>query len=200
MTRLSVIRPSTAVDDVVLEGHESSLLVSSKTLASCSAASSARGGSAGIGAISIFALIIILCLAVLSVLTIATAHSSLVLAQRQATATQELYRNETAAQAFMAEVDRVLTAPGGNSAATLNGQLVALCSTAEAAAGGDVKATAQMVGQTIRADFSSQNGRTLKIALTIQPDGTYRVDSWRMVAVVNDEQPIGNLYLSEPNG
>ena len=143
---------------------------------------------------------VILCLAVLSVLTIATAHSSLVLAQRQATATQELYRNETAAQAFMAEVDRVLTAPGGNSAANLNGQLVALCSTAEAAAGGDVKATAQMVGQTIRADFSSQNGRTLKIALTIQPDGTYRVDSWRMVAVVNDEQPIGNLYLSEPNG
>ena len=49
-------------------------------------------------------------------------------------------------------------------------------------------------GQQVRAEFSCANGRTLKIVVTVLPDGTYRIDKWKMTAVVNEEQPMGNLY------
>ena len=195
MTRLSTIRPASTDDMTAREDYSSSLLVSPRTLASRPDPASSQSGNTGIGAISIFALIIILCLAVLSVLTIATAHSSLVLAQRQATATHELYLDETAAQTFVSGLDRILAASEGDGVATIGTQLDELCTDAVAATGGEVYATAQMSDQVVRAEFTGENGRILKIALTILPDGTYRIDSWRMAAVVNTEQPMGTLYL-----
>ncbi len=68
-----------------------------------------------IGSISIFALMIVICLAVLAVLAFSTASASLTMAQRQATATTELYLDEVAAQEFLANVDALLAdqrAPG----------------------------------------------------------------------------------------
>ena len=195
MTRLSAIRPANTDDMTAREEYSSSLLVSPKTLASRPDSTSSQGGNTGIGAISIFALIVILCLAVLSVLTIATAHSSLVLAQRQATATHELYLDETAAQTFVSGLDRILAVSDGDAAAAVGRQLEDLCADAEAATDGTISATAHMSDQVVRAEFAGENGRILKIALTILPDGTYRVDSWRMAAVVNAEQPMGTLYL-----
>jgi hypothetical protein len=149
-------------------------------------------GNVNIGAISIFALIVILCMAVLSVLTLATAHSSLVLSRRQAVSVQELYLNETAAQTFVAEAGSML---GGGG--TTDQQLTVLCERAESAVEGKVEATARMSGQSILADFTCENGRVLKVTLTMLPDGTYRIDNWRMTAMENEEQPIGTLYIGE---
>ena len=148
-----------------------------------------------IGPVSVFTLIIIICLAVLAVLTISTANASLVLSQRQAVAAQELYLDETAAQTFLD--DRL--APlreGGNADAMslLEADLVPMRNAAQDAAGGQVEVVTNVSGQQVRAEFSCANGRTLKIAVTVLPDGTYRIDKWKMTAVVNEEQPMGNLY------
>lgn len=152
----------------------------------------AREEHVRIGPISVFALIIIICMAVLAVLTLSTANASLVLSQRQAVATQELYLNETAAQAFVAEVDDLITAGGGASG--IESSLPSMCSVAEKAANGQVEATAQLSNQQIDAEFSCENGRILKITVSILDDGAYRIDKWKMTAVENVEQPMGNLY------
>ena len=143
-------------------------------------------GDLGIGMISIFALIVILCMAVLSVLAVSTAHSSLVLSQRQASSTQELYLNETAAQTFVA----------GLEDAGAQADLATLCEESEAATDGAVSATATAGGDTVRAEFACEGGRTLEIEVALQPDGSVRIDSWRMTAVEAEEQPIGTLYSS----
>lgn len=156
-----------------------------------------RDEHTGIGAISLFALIVILCLAVLSVLTVTTAHSSLVLSLRQAAAMQEIYLNETAAQTFVADVDRTLQASGGAGTAGLEGELSQLCSNAEQAADGQVEAHARISGDSIVADFACEGGRTLHVILTVDSNGTYRIDSWRMKAIENEEQPMGTLYLGD---
>ena len=161
----------------------------SQNLTSTSARSAGTSGS-----ISLFALVIILCMAVLSVLTVSTAHSSLVLSQRQAEATQELYLDEAAAQTFLAGVDGAL---GSGGAGAVEGQLASLCADAAHAANGEVQVTARMEGQELRAEFASGNGRILKVSLALDQGGTYRVDSWRMTAVVNEEQPMGTLYLGD---
>ena len=71
-----------------------------------------------IGPISLFALVVIICLAVLAVLSFTTANASLVMSQRQATATGEMYLAECAAQEFLAGVDDVLAGVRGERATT----------------------------------------------------------------------------------
>lgn len=149
-------------------------------------------GNVNIGAISIFALIVILCMAVLSVLAVSTAHSSLVLSQRQAASTEELYKNETAAQVFVAGLDELAQGGGVDQPG-----LTALCNEAEEAAGGDVEATATLAGDTVRAEFACEGGRTLKIEVAATAGEPIRIDSWRMTAVEVEEQPIGTLYSVE---
>ena len=151
----------------------------------------ARPGS--IGAISIFALVIILCLAVLSVLTMATAHSSLVLSQRQAEATHQMYANEVAAQAFVADVDAALSASGG-SISSIEGRLASMGENAKQAANGATDVSARVDGDRIIAEFGCEGGRTLRVTLAVE-GGTYRIDSWRTIAIVNEEPPMGSLYL-----
>lgn len=154
-----------------------------------------RDHTARIGPISLFALVVIICMATLAVLAVSTAHSSLVLSQRQAAATQELYLDETAAQTFVAELDEVLAGnAGAGGASALEPQLVALRDKAQAATDGRVEVVARIDGNNVHAEFSCAGGRTLKVSLSIQPDGSWRIDRWRMTAVVNEEQPIGTLY------
>ena len=153
-----------------------------------------RNDNVHIGGISIFVLIIVLCLAVLSVLTLVTAHSSLVLSERQAATTADLYRNEAAAQTFVAGLDEAAGAGGVDQAAV--DALVAQAAQAD----GSVTATATLEGETVEAAFSCESGRTLEIAVTVLPDGGYRIDKWRMTAVENEEQPIGTLYSVNNGG
>lgn len=80
-----------------------------------SAPPASQGDHVRIGPLSLFALIIVICLAVLSVLAFSSANASLVMSQRQATATVELYLDETAAQEFLAGVDDVLATVRGEA-------------------------------------------------------------------------------------
>lgn len=68
------------------------------------------------GSISLFALVIIICMAVLAVLSLSTANASLVMSQRQAVATSELYLAERSAQEFVAGIDGVLAGMRGPGA------------------------------------------------------------------------------------
>ena len=155
-----------------------------------------------IGPISVFALIIIICMAVMAVLTISTAHASLILSQRQAQATHELYLDETAAQTFVAEMDDHLeearssasSAAGAAGARNIETNLVAIRDRARNATDDEVEIVASMNGQRLYAEFSCAGGRTLNIIVTILPDGTYRIDKWKMSAVENEEQPMGTLF------
>ena len=193
-----------------------------------------RNRNVGIGPVSLFALIIIVCMATLAMLTVSTAHSSLVLSQRQAEATQELYLSETAAQTFLADLDEMLQTQGGGQAAgteagqtagTSTGQaagadasqttgantssaaqsaavisdaqLIALRDSAQDATDGKVAVIARADGNNVYAEFACAGGRTLKITLAIQPDGTYQIERWKMTAVVNEEQEMGTLYLGD---
>ncbi|MDO4399664.1 MAG: S4A5 electrogenic sodium bicarbonate cotransporter 4 [Coriobacteriia bacterium] len=159
-----------------------------------------RADNVRIGPISLFTLIIVLCMAVLAVLSFSTAHASLVMADRQATATSELYLDEVAAQEFVAAVDARLAAvraSSGNGAAgtqAVSDALVSLRDAAQDAVNGQVEATAGMSDSTVTARFECQNGRTLYIAITILSDATYRIDTWKMSAVQNEAQPEGSLW------
>ncbi|MBR2790585.1 MAG: hypothetical protein IKD70_08270 [Eggerthellaceae bacterium] len=151
-----------------------------------------QGGS-HIGIAAIFALVVILCMAVLATLAISTAHSSLVLSERQAAAVQEVYRAETAAQTFLSEVDGVLTAAGPGA---VESYLPAICGTAQASTSG-VAVFASMGtsngSPAVLAQFETEGGRVLKVTLAIIGN-TYRIDAWRMTAVVHDGEPMGTLY------
>lgn len=163
----------------------------------------ARDRDVRIGPISLFTLIIVICLAVLAVLTFATANASLVMTQRQATATTELYLDETAAQTFMAGVSDQLAAvkaeggSGAEGALALEDALVDLRDRAQEAAGGRVSVIANVDEQQLHAEFACENGRVLNIMVTIRDDCTYRIDKWKMTAVQNEEEPAGNLWTGD---
>lgn len=153
-----------------------------------------------IGPISLFTLIIVLCMAVLAVLAFSTGNASLVMAQRQADATTQLYLDETAAQEFVAQVDATLAetrAAGGNGAVgadSVRASLAQMTAAAEEAAKGQVEATASMEGRQIAAEFNCQNGRLLQVTLSIRDDATCRIDKWKMTAVQNEPEPEGRLW------
>lgn len=159
-----------------------------------------RADNVRIGPISLFTLIIVLCMAVLAVLSFSTAHASMVMAERQATATTELYLDEVAAQDFVAGLDGQLAAvraSGGNGAAgakRVSDALIDLRDAAQAATAGQVEVTAGIADTDVTARFECQNGRTLYLAITILPDATYRIDTWKMSAVQNEAQPEGSLW------
>lgn len=159
-----------------------------------------RADNVRIGPISLFTLIIVLCMAVLAVLSFSTAHASMVMAERQATATTELYLDEVAAQEFVAGLDGQLAAvraSGGNGAAgakRVSDALIDLRDAAQAATAGQVEVTAGIADTDVTARFECQNGRTLYLAITILPDATYRIDTWKMSAVQNEAQPEGSLW------
>ena len=159
-----------------------------------------RADNVRIGPISLFTLIIVLCMAVLAVLSFSTAHASMVMAERQATANTELYLDEVAAQEFVAGLDGQLAAvraAGGNGAAgakRVSDVLIDLRDAAQAATAGQVEVTAGIADTDVTARFECQNGRTLYLAITILPDATYRIDTWKMSAVQNEAQPEGSLW------
>ena len=159
-----------------------------------------RADNVRIGPVSIITLIAVICMAVLAVLAVSTAHATMTISERQADATKELYRNEYAAQEFVAGVDDVLAqarAGKGGAAAgyeNVKAQLDALCEQARTAAGGEVEVTAEMDAGTITASFVGARMRQLDIALTLLDDGTLRIDRWKAAAVQQEAQPAGNLW------
>ena len=131
----------------------------------------ARGrGSVRIGPISLFTLVIIVCLAVMAVLSVTTAQATFAAAEKQGAFTADTYANERAAQEFTAEVDAALApvrAAGG-------GLDEAISAVERALPEGGV-----IDGTKIKAEFASDNGRSLAIEVEILDDATYRVTSWK---------------------
>lgn len=172
-----------------------------------------------VGPITVFTLVAVLCMAVLAVLSVSTANASQVMAQRQADAVSQMYLDEAAAQAFVAELDGALSPvrEAGASGAAANAAVESALEPArQAAVGaardiaasgetslpegtGDVQVSATLSAApggpaTVNADFSCGNGRRLDVVITVRDDGTLRVDRWKMRAVQNEEQPGGMLW------
>jgi len=153
-----------------------------------------------IGPITVLTLIAVICMAVLAVLAISTSNASLVLSERQAAATTEMYADEAAAQAFVAGVDtslvEVRSAGGGTKAAAqaVADDLESICNEVHASSGNEVDVTASVDGATVTAEFSCGDGRVLSIELALHSDATYTVEKWRMAGVQNEEQPQGELW------
>lgn len=159
-----------------------------------------------IGPISMFALITIICLAVLAALTFSTANASLVMTQRQATAVEELYLDETAAQEFVADVSDELAriretygsqVASSTAASAVEDSLIEFCGNVHDNSNGQVTATASMVNNTLYAQFTCENGRELTISATVRNGATLRIDKWKMTAVQNEEEPAGNLWTGD---
>lgn len=156
------------------------------------------------GPISLLALVIIIALAVLAVLAFSTANASSVLSQRQADAVAASYANERAAQEFVAGLDDVLagvrgepTPATGSAAQAVEQALGSLCEAAQRAGDVGQSASAAMEGNVVSATFSTGDGKALDIRVTVREDGTYQVDSWKMSAVYNEEQPEGRLFVAD---
>ena len=143
------------------------------------------------GPLALFTLMVVLGLALLAVLSASTANATLVMAQRRADATTQLYLDETAAQAFVAELDGQLAAGASDTEA-----LAAARDAALDTAPGQLQVTTSAAGGSYQATFDAGNGRQLDIALHLEEDGSLCVDRWRMTTVVNDEPPMGNLLGS----
>lgn len=145
------------------------------------------------GPLALFTLMAVLCLAVLAVLAASTSHATMALAQRRAKATTQLYLDETAAQTFVAALDEA------HGATFTESDLDAAAEAVREAIPPTVETFVYITTTlddptTASASFSCGNGRQLDITLHIEDDGSLSTQRWRMMAVVNDEPTIGNLY------
>ena len=153
-----------------------------------------------IGPITVLTLVTVICLSVLAVLAISTAHATEVLTQRQADATAQLYQCEIAAQTFVAEVDeRLAPVRNGNGGKKAGAQAVDkaiddICAAAAEAGNGAVEVEAEVVDNAIEATLTCENGRSIIIQLALDDDAGYQIEKWKMTAVQNEEQPMGDLW------
>ena len=148
------------------------------------------------GPLALFTLVTVLCLAVLAVLAVSTANATLTLSQRRASATTQLYLDETAAQTFTAVLDEQLSM-GAASADAVAAATTAAQDTLPADAPKKLQITTdQPDDATFDASFDCGNGRQLDIRLRKEQDGTLSVQKWRFTAVVNEEPAMGTLFGS----
>lgn len=145
------------------------------------------------GPLALFTLIAVLCLAVLAVLATSTSQATIALAQRRANATTQLYLDERAAQTFVAALDKTrgATFTQLDLDAAANAVREAIPPTVDAAV---YTSTSLDDATTASASFACGNGRQLDITLHIEDDGSLSIQRWRMMAVINDEPTIGNLF------
>lgn len=144
------------------------------------------------GPLALFTLTSVICLAVLAVLAVSTANATMALAQRRADATTQLYLDEAAAQAFLASLDT-----GKKGTFTRAAVKAAKQAALESVSAEDTEltiTTSLKSRRTLTASFSCGDGRQLDITLYKKKDGSISVRRWRMMAVVNDEPTIGNLF------
>ena len=159
--------------------------------------SSSGADDVRMGPLALFTLISVVCLSVLAVLAISTSNATLALAQRRATATSQLYLDETAAQTFLATLDDSLASGDTPEAALEAAKDAALASVTDEAEGTLAVTTSRDAAKNAySASFDCGNGRQLNITITPSEDGGYRVEQWRMTTVQNEEPPMGSLLGS----
>lgn len=141
-------------------------------------------GSVRIGPVSLFVLVITVCLAVLAVLSITTAHAEQAVTNQQATAVTDTYRNEIAAQEFLAALDGCLEGQR-TSGVTGNQDLRALeafiadYNDRDGNQGLGESAIATLDGSIVTVEFVQASGRKLIIRVLVDEDWAYRILSWR---------------------
>lgn len=155
--------------------------------------------SVRMGPITLLVLVVVLCLAVLTVLSLVTARSQQAVTQQQATTVEAGYRNEVAAQGFLAQVDGILAQ--GRAGELARSEVMAavsqLCegvgestvaddpfslggARASTAAGvASESATFDAAREVLSATFMQDGGRKLAIEIAIEDDLTYAVLAWR---------------------
>ncbi|WP_255467153.1 S4A5 electrogenic sodium bicarbonate cotransporter 4 [Raoultibacter phocaeensis] len=139
---------------------------------------------------SLLTLVIVLCLATMAVLSVSTAQATFAATERQASFTDDTYKNETAAQRFVAGVDGVLNEvrsgqrTGTSSIAAIAGELPAL---AASVSEDGVAAQASIEGAVVHATFSTESGRSLEIELTVKNGRTYEITQWKATTQWNEE-------------
>ena len=161
-------------------------------------ASTRRGATESLrmGPVALFTLVAVICLAVLAVLALSTGQSTLSLAQRRASATTQTYRDETAAQTWLAELDeRVQAADGKVDDDAIQAATDAAYGT-DTTDVGSLNITTSRDGDAVLASFDVGNGRQLDIRIRYDGEGTLHVEQWRITSVVNDEPAMGNLLGS----
>lgn len=157
-------------------------------------------GSVRMGPISLFTLVVILCMTTLSVLCVVTAQATYQMSLRQAEATTAAYENERAAQIWLGALSE------GTELAIADGLAVRdvpevrvvseKVSATEAVAlvsARDILSPAEFVSG-VKAEFSTESGRLLNVVVVEKADGSYRILSWKMTAVLNEEQPNETLW------
>lgn len=153
-----------------------------------------------IGPITVLTLVTVICLSVLAVLAISTAHATEVLTQRQADAATQQYVSEIAAQTFVAETDARLASvrdSGGDNKAgaqAVRKDIDAICAAATEAGNGSIEVEADVDESAVTATLTSATGRTIIIKLAIDKNAGYRIEKWKVTAVQNEEQPMGDLW------
>ena len=158
-----------------------------------------REGEVRIGPVSVITLVAVLCMAVMGVLAVSTANATKAISERYAASTEEMYAVERAGQEFVAEVDGTLApARAGDisTAEAVSFVAKALDGICEKARGADsrISCTADLDGRTVSAEFACEDARTLEIAITIQPDATYRIEEWKMVSPQQEAASAGSLW------
>lgn len=148
--------------------------------------SAQRRESVRIGPISLFTLVITLCLAVMAVLSVATARAQGALAERQASFTQDDYRNERAGQELLARIDEALAAARARqqngatpSVGSISADLPQICQEVEETVGDGVAVTAEADGNALTAHIEAPSKRCLDVGLLLSADGTTHVTSWK---------------------
>lgn len=130
--------------------------------------------SVRIGSITIFALVIVLCIAVMGMLAVSTGRAALASSEKQAMYTSEIYQNEKDAWEFVTKVDKVLydlrnTWWWSKAQGIIDATEVV-----------DETEGASIDNDEISATFTSENGKTLSIKMTITNDLQLTIDEWKV--------------------
>lgn len=130
--------------------------------------------SVRIGSITIFALVIVLCIAVMGMLSVSTGRAALAASEKQAAYTSEIYQNEKEAWEFVSEVDRTLYDLRSTWWWSKYQGIINAAEVVDATEGASIDE------DVISAKFTSENGKTLTVKMTITDDLNLRIDEWKV--------------------
>lgn len=127
-----------------------------------------------IGSITIFALVIVLCIAVMGMLSVSTGRAALAASEKQAMYTSEIYQNEEEAWKLISKIDEALYDY------RLNGwwsKSMVLQNVSEVWEDMD---EVTWEDDEIDAVFTSENGKTLTVKMTVTNNLNLQIDEWKV--------------------
>lgn len=141
--------------------------------------------SVRMGPISLLSLVILICLAVMAILAITTANATFATTEKQGSFLSSSYENETAAQELLADIDaRLAGVREQGSDATRAAEALA----------GILPSGATIENDVLKAQFFTEDGRTLTIALAFTDEGTYEIIEWKTSTRFSETQSGETLW------